>query len=964
MAPQEGDSDAIGALTLVCTELNPSESLDEILISTADIHNWDLPSILTHSVVKIRVNRSRLIEESSYFRGLLLGRFCESRLDSVALHWNPESILSVLRFIFGCHLDITSDNFVTLSEAALFFGVETLLLKCQVWLNEVTSYKGFQSPQLCLDGLIHIWKYGLEHANDSILQLCTSYLARNFMWASSFNSFADIPHELLFSCIKHSDLTLDSEKHLFDAIQVWLTAKTAKPEGWSNNVDSDVIRINLLPLWFAAGKRGYQFFSMFADEATGTILSLARHPNTRLKEIFKQGDLSHFKVRLTKFTQKVDLSGCPQITPGLFLLSILPSDSADSMFRKIIEKSPMNFANVGLDGSLISQATEQMLSFEAVQEVDISNCPSLPLGLAFEFLCKSFPSLRTLKAAYFLNFKTPKLCHFLRKFPLLTSIDLTLDISPVIPARVSIVSSSQIPTPQKSMPLDGYDYHSAASLSLLSWPFLSNITKLTLDGRTDINDSDLYNISEVCESLNFVNMRGCTSVTDCGLSVMILKCKKLHSMVACDTSFGNNSALALCSSISSKTQQSEKYYQSMPHKLQTLHIGGCNGIDGTILSELMLGAGHLRSLCLREIQLVDDALYRFQGSSLQMLDVSETKVSCNALSRVICRNLDLKFLKTRGCTQLVQEQIGTKETKLCLSSFSPKELFSDLGKSCQLEEIELGWGFSFLSFGALKPAIRTLRTLTIGLGASLGLEGLKLIPITCPLLEMVVLYFQVISDSAITKLIKTLPHLRSLSLCYCFGGISSLSFRFKMPNLMKLKLERVTPWMTNEDLMIMADNCTNLNTLSLKGCTLLNSESQNIISRSWPGLTSLHLEECGEITANGIKPLFNCCALEDLVLRHTGPGIPRNFIIDAASKLPMLRKISLDICDATDGDYDLPSFHDRYFLGIVKIARCKLKRCTLDLHNLEARRIPVHMETLALVWNSETLTRTVVKERL
>lgn len=61
MASQEDDSDAIGALTLVCTELHPCESLDEIVISMADIHNWDLPLILTHAVVKIRVNRSRSV---------------------------------------------------------------------------------------------------------------------------------------------------------------------------------------------------------------------------------------------------------------------------------------------------------------------------------------------------------------------------------------------------------------------------------------------------------------------------------------------------------------------------------------------------------------------------------------------------------------------------------------------------------------------------------------------------------------------------------------------------------------------------------------------------------------------------------------------------------------------------------------------------------------------------------------
>lgn len=94
------------------------------------------------------------------------------------------------------------------------------------------------------------------------------------MWALSFNFFTDIPHELLYSCTKHSDLTLDrwgdvivlnanilefllwcsfltafhSEKHLFDAIQVWLNATTTKPEGWSNNADSHVIWIDFFSL--------------------------------------------------------------------------------------------------------------------------------------------------------------------------------------------------------------------------------------------------------------------------------------------------------------------------------------------------------------------------------------------------------------------------------------------------------------------------------------------------------------------------------------------------------------------------------------------------------------------------------------------------------------------------------------------------------------------------------------------
>lgn len=61
------------------------------------------------------------------------------------------SNISLMKYTFLC------------SQAALFFGVDKLLDKCGIWLAEVTSFSGFQSPQLFLDDLIHIWKYGFEH---------------------------------------------------------------------------------------------------------------------------------------------------------------------------------------------------------------------------------------------------------------------------------------------------------------------------------------------------------------------------------------------------------------------------------------------------------------------------------------------------------------------------------------------------------------------------------------------------------------------------------------------------------------------------------------------------------------------------------------------------------------------------------------------------------------------------------
>ncbi|KAH6837789.1 hypothetical protein C2S53_007609 [Perilla frutescens var. hirtella] len=888
-----------------------------------------------------------------------------------------ESFVSVLRIVYGCEVDISSNNFVPLYEVALFFGVDKLLVKCRVWLDEVTSFNGIQSPQLFLDDLIRIWKYGFEHgevfylvlkmemeyvaANDFILQICTSYLTRNFMWALSFNCYTDVPYELLYSCIQHPDLTVDSERHLSDAILVWLNANTMESEDWSSNDLCHQIRIHLLPLWFAAGKRRCHFFAKFADEAIGAIRNLERRHHTTLTQIFRESDLGHLRVRLTKYTQKVDISGCPQMTTGLFLLSMCPSSIADQMLEKMSKMSSINFVKSGRDGLKTLPELGQTMTFEGVQQLDISNCPSFFLDLAIEFFWKSFPSLRSLRAAYFLNFNAKNLCQLVQKFPLLTTIDLTLDVDPVIPAQVSVMASSSVLTPEKqTSSYDTYNFRSIASSSNVSKPLQSNIRKLTLEGRTDITDSELLSISEVCHSLSYINIKGCTLVTDHGISVMILKCKVLRSILACDTSFGNHSALALCSGNSSETQKSGKQSQLMAYKLVTLHIGGCSGITGNIMSELLSKSDNLRSLCLRETQLLDDSLYKFSGASLEMFDVSDTKVSSAALFHVISRNPELKSLRTRGCRHILQQESEPKEGKLCTPSHNPEEFYVELGKSCKLEELELGWGFSYFSLRALKPSICTLRTLVVGLGGSLGPDGLELLPPFCPLLETLILYFQVISDSVIINIIKTLQHLQFLALCYCFGGISSLSFKIRIPNLRNLKLERVTPWMTNEELAILAENCADLVKLSLVGCPLLDSKAQTIISNGWPGLTSLHLEECGEMTADGVTSLLDCHALEDLTIRHTGPGIPRDFIMHAASKLPMLRKISIDICDAKEGDFDLPSFGERWFLSSVKIARCKVQKSGLEVQH----RSPVHKESLVLFWNSEKLVTRVVKERL
>lgn len=85
---------------------------------------------------------------------------------------------------------------------------------------------------------------------------------------------------------------------------------------------------------------------------------------------------------------------------------------------------------------------------------------------------------------------------------------------------------------------------------------------------------------------------------------------------------------------------------------------------------------------------------------------------------------------------------------------------------------------------------------------------------------------QVISDSIIINILESLRRLQVLAICHCLGDLSISSFKLPLPNLRKLKLERVTPWMTNNDLVILTQNCSELVELSLVGCTLLSSGRQ------------------------------------------------------------------------------------------------------------------------------------------
>lgn len=187
--------------------------------------------------------------------------------------------------------------------------------------------------------------------------------------------------------------------------------------------------------------------------------------------------------------QKVDLSNCPQITSAILLLSLIASSYLmDPMRKKIIEQFFINSGHPIREKCAFQQKLLETFTFEAVQEVDISKCRRLLIEHAVDCFSQSFPSLRILKAAYLLNIRTTSFLQLLEKCSLVCEIDLTVDVTPLIPASVTVLSSSPAVIPLVPDKASSLNYKAVETMSFHeSRPLLSNVTKLTLEGRTDVS---------------------------------------------------------------------------------------------------------------------------------------------------------------------------------------------------------------------------------------------------------------------------------------------------------------------------------------------------------------------------------------------------------------------------------------------------------------------------------------------
>ncbi|CAA6660715.1 unnamed protein product [Spirodela intermedia] len=695
------------------------EDQGEMTLSTSEVGNWDLPRILRSPAVKVHASRSRLVEGSSYFRSLLGGSFSESVSGQVCIRCNLRTAVSVLQCICGHPLisnrRISSSNYVR------------------------HCYTGSKAIERFLNAHVILRKIISASSRRCVFSFCLYSAGRGKKKSRWFSSIAQVSIDGIL------DLTKEWPSKLLALIK---------------DDNSDNLKVRL---------------TQYSE-----ILNCSIRKNDRLT-ISEFNSLFHILPAVlyeySVFTFfKIDLSGCVYFTADLLYLAVLPNDM-EAVSRKRILQTLVECDQRGGNIHCFLEKLPTTLSFETVLEVDMSKCPKLHFHAVISLLHSSFPSLQVLKLSYCSHVKMEDLFSLVRNCPSLVNIDLTVDISPVIPTHASLSSASS----EQYQTFSGAPY---ASLQHL--PMVSNITKLTLEGRIDLN------VLMLCYEKEFPNA-------------------------------------------SLRSYQNYDHSNTTAFSLKELQMDGCKGVS-----------------------------FRSVGFFLPFmrLPLADDVVSFRALCHVIKRNPDLRMLRVSGCWNFYNTE-GVASTST--SEGSSEDLFRELNEKCLLEEVAFGWGFTSSSLFKGKNAFARVRTMSIGLGASLDIS---LLPEICPLIDTLVLKFQVISDSDLRSILKSLRHLHVLDICCCLCDLTSGSFQLSMKTLKSLRLERATPWMTNDDLITLSANCLNLRELSLSGCRLLNSDAQQIISSGWPGLTVLHLEDCGSITSAGVCSLLDCVAIEDLLLCH------------------------------------------------------------------------------------------------
>ncbi|KAL3689576.1 hypothetical protein R1sor_015885 [Riccia sorocarpa] len=891
---------------------------------------------LRSNPVQIVVEKSRLEKNSSYFRALK--SFREGASERVQVDCDVLLFIILLKFFYTGILNITPSEVATLLETSVFFGVDEAIDRIETWMTVTSTTNDPELISNVVNALPAIWDTSNRYGQYAVKNFCSRFLAINFISAAAQGAFVDLPCTLLNACLNHPQLTVDSEARLLEALVRWCEAQDLTEEADEEKRERrvqllDKVRASLLP----------------------QKILLARYS---LKDLL---DYKSRTIRLTSYLKSLDLSGCHEVDEDVLFNSSsrasVPDEIVESDERlasaRVEESSSTSSGRVGsqVESILPIRSAKWPIgrSFKALTNVTLSQCNMIPQDALALWLGETCPNLTKLVAVNCPQIELMLLPLLSKGCPQLQTLDISLD---TFSLEESDISKTLVHRKAKGF---------SAKLHFLIWGVypLRQLSSLSLRGRSELKDRILNNVLINCQALLELDISMCTALSDHGISEALkLLPKGLQSLRARCTKIGPS-----CCNVLSLSALD----------LQTLDVESCHGLSAEGISSILELQDSLETLLLGGTSVDDSALLLFKGRRLRELSVRDTKVSANALGPVIRMNEGLRSLDIRGCPNVCTSEVEDNDGSTHSSAGLPHDgrLFEQLGSSNLLEELKVGWRFSYFALEAMEPNQKLLKNFEVGVGGSLCNMCLGKISMHWSSLQKLTLCFQTIDDDGIIEILDGLRGLQVLEVRKNIGyltsrGIAALVARCP-PGLKVLKLDRFAPGMSDDDLLQLSRSCKDLSHFSLVGCSYLTARSLVSITENMRALTELRLEECGGLTTNGgACVLKSCKALERLILRHNGKGLEEDFVMKATHELLHLWYLSLDFCDSVSDRFETPEvvpLEDS--LSTVLLSRCHVPESGLVgpvMSDGNAKRN--HKDTIVLRWTRDRIHACTIKRRV
>ncbi|KAJ3684117.1 hypothetical protein LUZ61_013281 [Rhynchospora tenuis] len=410
-----------------------------------------------------------------------------------------------------------------------------------------------------------------------------------------------------------------------------------------------------------------------------------------------------------------------------------------------------------------------------------------------------------------------------------------------------------------------------------------------------VTDLGIGCIAVGCPNLKLLSLKGCVGVTDLGVALVAVKCRKLRSL---DVSF------------TMITKKCLPAIAQLPN-LEDLCMTGCLGINDKALVTLKQGFKSLQALDMSNCQNVTQASVSSilqKNPSLHHLNLSYCSPVNSMLSglhgvfKLNSIKLDGCHVSTDGLKSLANSCISLKELSLSKCSGVTDEGISVIvAKHKDLVKLDVTCCryITDLSLAAITSSSASLVSLSMESCTKVTCEGFRLIGRHSPKLEELNLTDTDLDDEGLRSLAQC-RNMTSLKIGICLKITDQglIQIGRSCPRLQELDLYR-SIGITDKGVSEIARGCSNLETICMSYCTSISDESLKCLSHC-ARLNTLEIRGCSLVSSVGISAIAaRCCNLSKL-------DIKKCYEINDAAMLSLaqfshnLRQINLSYCSVTD----------------------------------------------------------------